>query len=78
MENLFQRKRSINDLNNTISNLESNIDIVIAKGTEQEETLRIMRNLLDDIKICTSMTDYLEEELYEPNVEFFRRKNINR
>ena len=78
MENLISRKISINDLDSTISTLGSSLDIAIARGSEQEETLLIMKGLLNDIKICTSMNDYLEEELYEQDVDFFGRKNINR
>jgi len=74
----MSRKISINDLDSTINTLGSSLDIAIARGSEQEETLLIMKDLLNEIKICTSMNDYLEEELYEQDVDFFRRKNINR
>ena len=65
LENLSTCQISINDLDSTISNLGSSLDIAIARGSEQAETLLIMKDLLNDIKICTSMKDYLEEELYE-------------
>ncbi len=78
LENSMSRKISINDLDSTINTLGSSLDIAIARGSEQEETLLIMKDLLNEIKICTSMNDYLEEELYEQDVDFFRRKNINR
>lgn len=72
-DNVYNR-----DLGTTIDSLNENLDKAIASGSNQEDVLLIMKNLLDDIKVCNSMTEYLEEEPYESTMDIFRRKNINR
>jgi len=54
-----------NNLYDTLSSLDNNLDKAIAKGSNQEDILLIMKSLLNDIKICNSMTEYLEEVTYE-------------
>ena len=78
MVNLLSKEVSGNILEHTIKAIGSNIDLAIARGSRQEETLLIMKDLLNDLKIYTSMTDYIEEETYEEDLDFYRRKNINR
>lgn len=68
---------SCNELITTLNSLNENLDKAIAKGSPQEDVLLIMKNLLDDIKVCSSMTEYIEEEPYESTMDVFRRKNIN-
>ena len=72
-DNVYNR-----DLGITINSLNENLDKAIANGSNQEDVLLIMKNLLDDIKVCNSMTEYLEEEPYESTMDIFRRENINR
>lgn len=65
-------------LDTTLNSLNENLDKAIANGSVQEEVLLLMKTLLDDIKVCNSMTEYLEEEPYESTMDIFRRENINR
>lgn len=76
--NLLSKDVSGNILEHTIKAIGSNIDLAIARGSRQKETLLIMKDLLNDLKICTSMTDYIEEETYEEDLDFYRREDINR
>ena len=41
--------------------LKSNIDLVIEQGSSNKDILLIMKELLDDIKINTSLTEYIDE-----------------
>jgi hypothetical protein len=66
------------DISNTLNSLGTNLDKAIAKGSPQEDVLLIMKNLLDDIKVCNSITEYIEEEPYESTMDIYRRENINR
>jgi len=75
---LFSNNVYNRDLDTTLNSLNENLDKAIANGSVQEEVLLIMKNLLDDIKVCNSMTEYLEEEPYESTMDIFRRENINR
>ncbi|MBV5346657.1 hypothetical protein JZU46_00270 [bacterium] len=45
----------------TKNTLKSNIDTLLEKGKCDEDVLLLMKDLLDDIKISTSITDYIEE-----------------
>jgi hypothetical protein len=66
------------DLSKTLSSLESNLEIVLSKGSPQEDVLLIMKTLLEDIKIRTSINEYIEEEPYESTMDIYRRENIDR
>ncbi len=65
------------ELSNTLNSLNENLDKAIAKGSPQEDVLLIMKNLLEDIKVCNSITEYIEEDPYESTMDIFRRKNTN-
>ena len=75
---LFSNASYNKDLRTTLNILNENLDKVIAKGSPQEDVLVIMKNLLDDIKVCNYMTEYLKEDSYESTMDIFRRENINR
>ena len=45
----------------TKQDLKNNIDIILEKGSDNKDILLLMRGLLDDIKICTSLQDYVDE-----------------
>ena len=69
---------NIKELNKTLSSLESNLEIVLSKGSPQEDVLLIMKTLLEDIKIGTSINEYIEEEPYESAMDIYRRENTDR
>lgn len=41
--------------------LSSSIDTVLTSSQCDEDVLLIMKTLLNDLKVCTSMSDYIEE-----------------
>lgn len=58
---LFSINYPNKELCTTLSLLNENLDKVIANGSSQEDVLLIMKNLLDDIKVCSSISEYAEE-----------------
>lgn len=61
LSHLFQDTTYPDEWHTTKSNLKNNIDIVLEKGSLDEDVLLLMKGLLDDIKICTSITNYVDE-----------------
>ena len=58
---LFSNKTPSKDVENTISAIEENIDTAIAKGSSSNnDVLEIMKDLLQEISINTSITDYID------------------
>lgn len=41
--------------------LKSNIDLALERGKCDQDVLLIMKDILDDIKICTSVLEYADE-----------------
>ncbi len=41
--------------------LKSNIDLALERGNCDQDVLLLMKDILDDIKICTSVSDYVDE-----------------
>lgn len=79
MDNYFSRSYyNKKDLSKTLSSLENNLEIVLSKGSPQEDVLLIMKTLLEDIKIRTSINEYIEEGPYESTMDIYRRENIDR
>jgi len=48
-------------MEDTISAIEDSIDTVIAKGSSDTEVLELMKDLLQEISISSSMMDYIDE-----------------
>jgi len=58
---LFSDKPPSIEMEDTINAIEDNIDTIIAKGSTNNDVLEIMKDLLQEISIGTSMTDYIEK-----------------
>jgi hypothetical protein len=61
LSHLFQESYQSPEWINTKNNLKNSIDTVISKGGPDKDVLLLMKDLLDDIKICTSINDYIDE-----------------
>lgn len=61
LSDLFSYNKPSTEWQDTRHAIEDSIDTVIEKGTENEEVLNIMKDLLQEISIGTSMTDYIDE-----------------
>jgi hypothetical protein len=58
---LFSNKAPSVEMEDTISAIENSIDTVIAKGSSDTEVLEMMKDLLQEISINTSIMDYIDE-----------------
>ncbi len=58
---LFTYPEPSKEWNTTKSALEDSIDTVMEKGSCNNETLQLMKDLLQDININTSINDYVDE-----------------
>lgn len=61
LSHLFSYEEPSKQWRETKDAIENSIDTVIAKGTADEDVLNIMKDLLKEINIGTSMTDYIDE-----------------
>lgn len=61
LSHLFTYPEPSQEWKNTKSAIEDGIDAAMEKGSCNKDTLRIMKDLLQDININTSMTDYVDE-----------------
>lgn len=61
LSHLFSENKDTPELIRTKTRIEKNIDEVLAKGTCNTEVLEIMKNLLQELSINTSITDYIDD-----------------
>lgn len=61
LSNLFSYDEPNRGWQNTKSDIALSIDAAMEKGTCDKEVLEIMKDLLQEISIGTSMTDYIDE-----------------
>lgn len=61
LSHLFSENTSSDEWLRAKDAIKSSIDIALDRGNCNDDILLLMKDLLDDIKICTSMNAYVDE-----------------